>query len=404
MHSAMRIRHIPRGTVALLLALAMAFCVAPAVGANHASAAPAPSVQTKFNFGAGPDVPGFIGASAADAYDRTRGFGFRTPQDVTDVAASGSGVGASAVQFLRSAVNGTNTFDVDLPRGLYRVQVMLGDTDRSSVAAEGVYQLLNLTGTNAQDSFLIPVADGQLNIAVVPGRAGQAYTLSAMVITHVSKTPELPQTVWVGGDSTVANYYPSDADELVGWGQILPELVNPELLSVRNMASAGQIAEGFLKGGSLDTILKYAKPGDYFLLEMGINDEKAYSAEQFTTYMRQIVSAVRDTGATVVLVTAQGRSISWTTGEDLTPVHWAEESMYRPAMIALAQEQAVDLVDLNVLSSAYFTAIGPVKTAELYTTGDWLHFNRDGATVLAKLVVQDLQDQGFDDFTYLTSL
>jgi fibronectin type 3 domain-containing protein len=269
------------------------------------AAASTPTVY-KFNFGAGTAVPGYIGVSATDTYAPAKGYGFNTPQDVANVAASGTGVGAAAVQFLKYGVKSANTFNVDLDRGLYRVQVMLGDTTRSSVAAEGVYQLLNLTGTNPEDSFLIPVTDGQLNLIVTAGIADKPHTLSAVIITQVSKSPEMPRTVWIGGDSTVSNYYPKDADELVGWGQIIPELVNPQTFQVRSMASAGQIAQGFLEGGSLETILTYAKKGDYFLFEMGINDEKAYSDAQFTTYMRQIVEAVKAKEATVVLVTAQG--------------------------------------------------------------------------------------------------
>ncbi|WP_325176754.1 GDSL-type esterase/lipase family protein [Paenibacillus alkalitolerans] len=147
---------------------------------------------------------------------------------------------------------------------------------------------------------------------------------------------------------------------------------------------------------------KVVKKGDYFLFEMGINDEKAYSEGQFKIYMRQIVEAVKAKGATVVLVTPQGRAISWTT-DGVNLVHYAEDDFYRHATIALSQEQNVGLVDLNVLSSAYFTSIGPAETELLYKTGDWLHFNRKGATVLAKLVVQDLQRQGMDGFDYLIS-
>ena len=86
----------------------------------------------------------------------------------------------------------------------------------------------------------------------------------------------MPRTVWIGGDSTVANYYPKDADELVGWGQIIPELVNPETFQVRNMASAGQIAKGSWKADRWIPILKYITRDDYFLFEMGINDRKLF--------------------------------------------------------------------------------------------------------------------------------
>jgi lysophospholipase L1-like esterase len=375
-----------------------------ALGLMSLTSAPAqastPTVY-KFDFGAGPAAAGYVGVSASDAYTAKSGYGFNTPQDMADVPASGTGVGSTAVQFLKYGVSSANTFNVDLSKGLYRVDVMLGDVSRASVAAEGAYQLLNLTGSNAQDSFLIPVTDGQLNLLVTPGKEGTPQTLAGLVITYVSKDTVLPRTVWIGGDSTVANYYPKDADDLVGWGQIMPELVSPETFNVRNMASAGQIAKGF-RDSTLPTIVKYANPGDYFLFEMGINDVKAYSADDFTTYMRQIVEAVEATGATVVLVTPQGRSIDWTT-KDGALVHYAEDSWYRHSTIALSQEEHVGLVDLNVLSSAYFTSIGPAETDLLYKTGDYLHFNRDGATVLAKLVVQDLERQRMDGFDHLIS-
>ncbi|MDQ0888613.1 lysophospholipase L1-like esterase [Paenibacillus sp. V4I9] len=384
----------------LLTVLTVVLCLSFMIGGSVSASTP---TVYKFNFGAGSEVPGdYIQVNASEAYTPDKGYGFNTPQDVINVAASGTGVGSTAVQFVKYGVTSANTFNVDLDKGLYQVQVMLGDTSRSSVAAEGVYQLLNLTGITPEDSFLIPITDGQLNLIVTAGIEGNAHTIAALIITKVSKYPVMPRTVWIGGDSTVANYYPKDADELVGWGQIITELVNPETFQVRNMASAGQIAKGFLEGGSLDTILKYIKRGDYFLFEMGINDEKKYSEGQFTIYMRQIVEAMKAKGATVVLVPPQGRAISWTT-DGVNLVHYAEDDSYRHATIALSQEQNVGLVDLNVLSSAYFTSIGPAETDLLYKTGDWLHFNRKGATVLAKLVVQDLQKQGMDGFDYLIS-
>jgi len=387
-----------KGIISLLsAALALgAMSVGVGDGAETAQAFSTPTAY-KFDFGAGPVEPGYIGVGASDLYSPFVGYGFQHPELIANVAASGTGAGSDAVQFLQTGVTSTNTFNVDLQNGLYHVEFTLGDTNRSSVAAEGVYQIMNMTGNGVSDAVLIPVKDGQLNVIVTAGAGGSAYTLSALEITKVSNSHEMPRTIWVGGDSTVANYYPKDSDELVGWGQVLPQFVNLDEFVVRNMATAGQVAQGFLYGGPLDTVLKYIKPGDYFLLEMGINDEKRYSEEQFASYMRDIVKAVKAKGAAVVLVTPQGRAISWTT-QGTNVVHYAEEDFYRHATIALAQEQGVHLVDLNVLSSAYFTQIGPEETTLLYKTGDWLHFNRDGAMVLADLVVKDLKRQQLDGF------
>jgi lysophospholipase L1-like esterase len=224
-----------------------------------------------------------------------------------------------------------------------------------------------------------------LQILVTASKEGTAFTLATLEITKVSDSVVMPRTIWIGGESTVANYYPKDSDTIVGWGQMIPEFVNPETFAARNMASPGQIAQGFLEGGQLDAIRKYLKPDDYFLFEMGISDVKAYSEERFKGYMREIVQAAKEKGVTIVLVTPQGLSIDWTT-DGVAVVHYAEDSWYRHSTVALSQEENVSLVDLNVLSSAYFTSIGPEQTLLLYKTGDYLHFNRQGATVLASLV------------------
>jgi lysophospholipase L1-like esterase len=67
---------------------------------------------------------------------------------------------------------------------------------------------------------------------------------------------------------------------------------------------------------------------------------------------------------------------------------------YRNSTVALAQEEGIPLVDLNVLASAYFTKIGPEATLALFMTGDTLHPNRAGAVELARLVAEDLARQG----------
>jgi lysophospholipase L1-like esterase len=212
-------------------------------------------------------------------------------------------------------------------KGVYR---------RQRIAAEGVYQVINMTGNGATDSFEIPVTDGQ---------------------------------------------------------QMLPKFVDADSFDVRNMASGGQIARGFRSNGQLEAILQYIKPGDYFLLEMGINDTAAKNStteEQFKEIMRDMVRQVRATGATPVLVTPQGRATDF----NADGVHSSVNRWYRHSTIALAQEEGVPLADLNVLSSSYFTSIGPEATLALYMKGDALHPNRAGATELARLVAEDLQRQG----------
>lgn len=368
--------------------------LAGSLGAGLAApAAYAEPSNYKFDFGSGPVEEGYTGVSASDAYSAKARYGFNTPEGISNVGASGSGVASDAVRFLQFGTKSVNTFNVDLKEGLYKVSVTLGNTSRASIAAEGVYQAMNLTGNGAQDSFEIPVTDGQLNLLVTEGKVGTAFTLSALEIEKVSRDPEMDPTIWVGGDSTVASYYPLESSVQGGWGQMLPQYVDPEAFDVRNMATGGQIARGFRNDGQLEAILQYSKPGDLFLLEMGINDtapKNATTEAEFKEIMRDMVRQVAATGATPVLVTPQGRATDFTA----EGVHTSVNRWYRHSTVALAQEENIPLVDLNVLASAYFTEIGPEATLALFMAGDTLHPNRAGATELARLVAEDLKRQG----------
>jgi lysophospholipase L1-like esterase len=366
-----------------------------ATGAGLTLSAPAAYAEPsdyKFDFGGGPVEPGYTGVSATDAYSPEARYGFNTPEHMANVPAKGTGAGSDAVRFLEFGTKSTNTFNVDLKEGLYKVSVTLGDTSRASIAAEGVFQEMNLTGNGARASFEIPVTDGQLNLLVTEGKVGTAFTLSSVEIEKVSRHPAMDPTIWVGGDSTVASYYPLETSVQGGWGQMLPQFVDPEAFDVRNIATGGQIARGFRNDGQLEAILQYSKPGDLFLLEMGINDTAAKNATteaEFKEIMRDMIRQVAATGATPVLVTPQGRATDFVDG-----VHSSVDRWYRHSTVALAQEEGVLLVDLNVLSSQYFTEIGPEATLALFMTGDTLHPNRAGAAELARLVAEDLARQG----------
>ncbi|WP_128101635.1 rhamnogalacturonan acetylesterase [Paenibacillus sp. DCT19] len=386
-----------RSVRVLLSATLFAGVLASGFGSSERTAAHAAGNEYKFDFGAGSVESGYIGVSASDAYTSARGYGFNTPSQMRNVSASGTGVAKDAVQFLTYGTKSTNTFNVDLNNGLYEVRVTLGNTARASVAAEGVYQIINMTGNGATDRFQIPVTDGQLNLLVTEGKEGTAFTLSALEIREISDQAVTKRTIYIGGDSTVANYYPLSSSVQGGWGQLLPSYVNNDTFQVRNMASGGQIARGFRDDGQMEAILKYIKPGDYFILQLGINDTNAKNnttEAQFKEIMRDMVVQAKNKGATVILSTPQGRATDFNSAN----VHSAENRWYNQATRALAQEENVTLVELNKLSSAYFTSIGPQATLALYMTGDSLHPNRQGASELARIVVNDLKRQGLNGF------
>ncbi|MBQ8297088.1 MAG: RICIN domain-containing protein [Ruminococcus sp.] len=331
----------------------------------------------KFDFGNGGTESGYTGVSASDAYSSSNGYGFNTTANMANVSASGTGVLSDAVQF--KSTDESNTFNVDLSNGLYQVTVYLGNTNRTSVKAEGMLQLINMTGNNAVDTFQIPVTDGQLNIMATEGKAGYAFTMSALEIEKISDDPTMKPTIWLCGDSTVCNYYPLDTSVQGGWGQMLNQFVDTNKYEIRNMAASGQYAKGFVDAGQFEPIEYYGKKGDYYIISIGINDTNYSNADEYYQTVTSMVTAAKAKGMEVILVKQQGRNGDATRNPLLTG-RW-----FGTQLDQIGTEQNVQVVDLFTLWQDYCISIGTDATTALYMDGDTLHPNRQGAIKLAEL-------------------
>lgn len=339
-----------------------------------------------FDFGGNGAASGYTAVSASDGYSSQKGYGFVNTSGVKNVSASGSGALSDAVQFTDTAWS--NTFNVDLPNGLYRVNVTLGNTNRTSVVAENVLQIINMTGNNAYDSILIPITDGQLNIMATNGKAGYPHTMSAIDIEWVSSDTQLPPTIWMCGDSTVCNYYPKDTSVQAGWGQVLDQYINTSKWQVRNMAASGQYAKGFVNAGQFDPILKYGKEGDIYIISIGINDTNYSNADEYTATVTDMVQKAKAKGMRVILVKQQGRA-SDVNRNPLLKGRW-----FGGQLDAIGAAENVQVIDLFTLWQNHTTSIGYDATLNLYCSGDDLHPNRAGAMKLAELASSQIDWNG----------
>ena len=323
----------------------------------------------KFDLGANAQN-GFTSVKASEKYDKGKGYGF-SGNDVKDVAAAGRNELSDAVQF-----TGNTTFNVDLPNGLYRVKVTLGNTARTSVYMENMLQIVNMTGNNAVDEILVPVTDGQLNIRAAAGKEGYAYTISSIEITKVSDQAVLPPTIWICGDSTVCNYYPLNTSTQAGWGQMLGNHVDKSW-NIRNMAASGQYAKGFIDAGQFTAIEQYGKPGDVYIISIGINDSKYYKGDEYKKYITDMTKRAKAKGMEVILVKQQGRN-----GDVAGNV---SKRWFSDELDQVAKAENVRVIDLFTPFKQYCAQIGADKTTALYMNGDALHPNRAGADKLAEL-------------------
>ena len=383
----MRFRKILSGLTSLALSVS-AFAglgVADLAGTVSVQAA---SVNWKFDFGGSGASGGYTGVSASDGYDQGRGYGFAQTWNVANVSAGGSGVLADAVQFKDYGTG--NTFNVDLPKGLYEVKVTVGNAPRTTIKLEGMVQMMNLTGRGAAETVKIPVTDGQLNIQAVEGMSNREQSIAAVEITQLNDTGEMPPTVWICGDSTVASYYNCADTSQHGWGQFFSGKLGGTTFDVRNMATSGQYAKGFVDAGQFAPIETYGKTGDYYIISIGINDSNYSNETEYYNTVTDMVKRAKAKGMTVVLVKQQGRRGDLQRSPRLTG-RW-----YGSSLDKIGSEQSVQVVDLFTRWQNFGLSVGYDGMASYYAikndgTADDLHQSKMGAQKIAEIMLEEIQ-------------
>ena len=344
--------------------------------------ASAAQANWKFDFGNGGVSNGWTGVDAGTAYNASRGYGFAQTGNVGNVAAGGSGPGSDAVEF--KSDDKANTFNVDLPKGLYEVRIAVGNAPRCCIKMEGMMQMMNLTRLNAIETVQLPVTDGQLNIQAVTGIKNGQRSISSVEITQLNTTGEMNPHVWICGDSTVANYYNQADTAQHGWGQIIGNYLKgtaAEGYVVRNMATSGQYAKGFVDGGQFAPIEAYGKTGDYYLIAIGINDTNYSNADEYTNVVTDMVQRAKKKGMIVMLVKQQGRH------GDLNRNPKLGGRWFGGQLDSIGAAENVKVIDLFTAWQDFGFSIGGYDPmTEYYAANDDLHQSLKGSTKLAEMM------------------
>lgn len=367
----MRLKKIISGLTSLALSLTMLAGVEVQKPTLQTDAA---TTSWKFDLGA-TSTDGYTSVAATYGYTSDRGYGFSNCYKVENQSASGSGALADAVRFTE---DGGATFNVDVPTGLYEVKVYTGNVTRMSVQIEGMLQIVNITGYGTYDTVVVPVTDGTMNIGATPGRSGWVADIAEIDITLLSTDTTYPKTVWFCGDSTVCNYYPKDTSVQAGWGQVFDQYIDSSW-QVRNMAASGQYARGFVEAGQFDAIKTYGKTGDLFIISIGINDTNYSTAEEYTTYVTQMVQEAKAKGMSVILVKQQGRH------SDLSRTSLLSGRWFGGQLDAIGAAENVPVMDLFTPWQEFGLTLGYDGMTDYYMTDDDLHPNRKGAMKLAEI-------------------
>lgn len=235
-------------------------------------------------------------------------------------------------------------------------------------------------------------------------------------------------TVFMIGDSTMANKDTTGGKQERGWGMMLQQYFKSGVV-VDNHAVNGRSSKSFIDEGRWDVVLSKMKPGDYVIIQFGHNDEKPAADRHtdpgttFDANLRRFVLESRARGGIPILCNAVVRrnfyrqvdssvddeSLRNTTYEDekvnsdtLIDTHGAY--LLSPRNVAL--ELGVPFIDANRVTHDLEQGMGIEGSRRLHMwfrpgehpsvpkgRKDNTHYNVYGATVVAGLLAEEIAHQ-----------
>lgn len=218
-------------------------------------------------------------------------------------------------------------------------------------------------------------------------------------------TPDGPQrafTIFMIGDSTMADKPLVPPNPERGWGQLLP-MYFQESVRVENHAANGRSARSFIAEGRWKKVLERLKPGDYVIIQFGHNDEKitgrgAGPFGDYKTNLERFVSETRSRDATPILATPIVRRRFDAEGK-----FFDSHGEYPKAVRQVVDELNVPLLDLHAKTSELLTRLGPELSLKLFNhvapgeyalhpdgLKDDTHLNSWGAARVCDMAVEEI--------------
>lgn len=228
-------------------------------------------------------------------------------------------------------------------------------------------------------------------------------------------------TIFMIGDSTMANKPLEGDNQERGWGHVLGGFFTEDI-RVDNHAMNGRSSKSFIDEGRWDVVLNKIKPGDYVFIQFGHNDEKPKPDRHtdpgttFDANLKRFVEETRAKGGIPVLFNSIVRrnfrnNENAVTDDDFRrdKLEKAEEGSvlidthgkYLDSPRNVAKELNVPFVDMNKLTHDLVQGMGPEDSKKLFMwipenkyaacpkgRQDNTHLNVYGARTIAKITVE----------------
>lgn len=246
-----------------------------------------------------------------------------------------------------------------------------------------------------------------------------------LLLLSAFTTAQREVTIFMIGDSTMANKTLEGNNQERGWGQMLPGYLT-ENICVENHAKDGRSSKSFIDEGLWEVVLNRIEPGDYLFIQFGHNDEKTdekrhtIPGESFDANLRLFVTEARKKGGIPVLFNSIVRRVFRVNQEAVAADDMHKDSsvepleeegerlidthgLYKESPKQVAQALDVPFVDANSISHALVQGMGAIESKRLfmwmpadtypaYPKGkeDDTHLNIVGGRVMAGLLIDEV--------------
>ena len=252
----------------------------------------------------------------------------------------------------------------------------------------------------------------------------------ALVVLSMSFNKEHDFTVFMIGDSTMANKDTTGGKQERGWGMVLQQYFDNHVV-VDNHAVNGRSSKSFINEGRWDKVLAKIKPGDYVFIQFGHNDEKPQPdrhtdpGSTFDDNLRKFVNETRSKGGIPVLFNAvvrrnfalkvqkndddeKLRNLDAKSGNNVLEgdTLYDTHGDYRFSPANVAKEMGVVFIDANAITHELEQGLGREASKKLHMifapgehpslpNGRWdnTHYNIYGANQVAVLLIKAVGDK-----------
>ncbi len=259
----------------------------------------------------------------------------------------------------------------------------------------------------------------------------------AMLLLSSLSEPAHKTTIFMIGDSTMANKPLEGENPERGWGQMLPGFLSDDI-AVDNHAVNGRSSKSFINEGRWQAVLDKIQPGDYVFIQFGHNDEKPKEDRHtdpgttFDANLEKFCVEARSKGGIPVLFNSivrrnfgdanakavaaavnqddafyadpnatKAAGISENTGARLVDTHGA----YLDSPRNVARKLNVPFVDMNLITKNLVEGLGPEDSKSLFVwvepntvpaipkgRQDNTHLNVHGARTITALTIDAIAE------------